>query len=237
MTETGVGWGGNMSGIADGVVGGFWWLDQLGLLATRGVTVQHRHSLVGSWPPCLIDLTYTPRPDYFTSVLWRRLVGTGVLNASLGVSSDDHGHPGGEIKHEYPGGELKRDHPRGDIEHLRVYAHCGRTLKAPYTDAATLSLVIINLSAKESFSFPVSGLLRGRGVGGDLRRRHEYWLGAPPGADLSSGVVALNGVALGLSRDGTLPPMTPLVATGDAITVAPLRYGFVTFPMATVQAC
>lgn len=41
----GVAWGGDLHTVADAFSGGFWFLDQLGMLAQEGVVVQHRHTV------------------------------------------------------------------------------------------------------------------------------------------------------------------------------------------------
>lgn len=46
----GCAWGGELSGVADSFIGGFWWLDQLGQLATEGVVTQHRHTVFAYTP-------------------------------------------------------------------------------------------------------------------------------------------------------------------------------------------
>jgi heparanase 1 len=73
---------GGEPGVSDRFVSGFWWLDQLGLLARRGQKRVVRQTLSGSDYGLIDDDTLAPRPDYFTSVLWRRLVGTRVLDAT-----------------------------------------------------------------------------------------------------------------------------------------------------------
>eukprot|EP00039_Didymoeca_costata_P020852 m.342629 g.342629 ORF g.342629 m.342629 type:complete len:506 (+) comp21666_c0_seq1:253-1770(+) len=99
ITETGVGWGGaSLDKIAPSYLDGFWFLDQAGLLATHNVLVQHRHALACSWGPCFISgvPTLTPRPDYWSALLWKKIVGAVVLNATV-----------------------EKKAPK-----LRVYAHC-----------------------------------------------------------------------------------------------------------------
>jgi len=59
----------------------FRYLDQLGDLAKRGVQVQMHNTLAASDYGLLDEKTYTPRPNYWAALLWRRLMGTTVLNA------------------------------------------------------------------------------------------------------------------------------------------------------------
>lgn len=87
---------GGQPGVSDRFVASLWWVDQLGLLARRGHRVSVRQTLSGSDYGLLDEETLDPRPDYWASVLWKRLMGTTVLRAS----------------HEGP-------------DTLRTYAHCG----------------------------------------------------------------------------------------------------------------
>lgn len=66
----------------------FWWLDQLGALATRNIQVSVRQTLSGSNYGLLDDMTLDPRPDYWASVLWRRLMGRRVLEVTRSDVSD-----------------------------------------------------------------------------------------------------------------------------------------------------
>ncbi len=70
---------GGQPGASDAFEGTFWWLDQLGALATRNIQVSVRQTLSGSNYGLLDDETLDPRPDYWASVLWRRLMGHRVL--------------------------------------------------------------------------------------------------------------------------------------------------------------
>ena len=66
----------------------FWWLDQLGALATRNTQVSVRQALTGSNYGIINDVTLEPRPDYWASVLWRRLMGQRVLEVGRTEVSD-----------------------------------------------------------------------------------------------------------------------------------------------------
>jgi hypothetical protein len=81
-----------------------------------------RQTLSGSNYGLVDDDTLEPRPDYWTSVLWRRLVGARVLDA-----------------------------PRGGDPLLRVYAHCTRT-SAPRFAAGAVTLVVVNLDRSSAVS-------------------------------------------------------------------------------------
>ncbi len=60
----------------------FRYLNQLGTLAKRGVKVVMHNTLAGSDYGLIDDRTLAPRPNYWAAVLWRRLMGETVLQAS-----------------------------------------------------------------------------------------------------------------------------------------------------------
>jgi hypothetical protein len=61
----------------------FRYLDQLGRLARRGVRVVIHNTLVSSDYGLLDEKTLAPRPNYWAALLWRRLMGTTVLDPGL----------------------------------------------------------------------------------------------------------------------------------------------------------
>jgi hypothetical protein len=58
----------------------FRFLNQLGTLAQKGVKVVMHNTLAASDYGLLEENTLEPRPDYWAGVLWKRLMGTTVLN-------------------------------------------------------------------------------------------------------------------------------------------------------------
>jgi heparanase 1 len=115
LGETGNAQCGGEPGVSGTFVAGFWWLDELARVARRGEPVIVRQTLSGSDYGLIDDATLSPRPDYWTSVLWRNLMGTHVLDASSG----------------------------GDPL-LRLYAHCTRA-GAPDQTSGSVTLVAVNL--------------------------------------------------------------------------------------------
>jgi hypothetical protein len=75
----------------------FRYLDQLGRLAKAGVAVVMHNTLAASDYGLLDERTFLPRPNYFGALLWRRLMGTTVLDSGIPIEMG-----------------------------LHVYAHCGR---------------------------------------------------------------------------------------------------------------
>ena len=80
----------------------FRYLDQLGRLARAGVQVVMHNTLAASDYGLLDEHTLQPRPNYWGALLWRRLMGTTVLDSGLPVQAGLHvyahcqsGAPGG----------------------------------------------------------------------------------------------------------------------------------------------
>lgn len=94
--------GGGCDNVTDRFVAGFPWLATLASVGEAGFDRLHRQDIAG-WsfaygksnymlvgPPGWTNGTHetlTPHPDYFTTLLWRQLVGTTVLSSSM--SGDD----------------------------------------------------------------------------------------------------------------------------------------------------
>jgi heparanase 1 len=74
---------GGAPGISDAFVSSLWWLDELGKMARRGTPVVVRQSLSGADYGLLAEPSLDPRPDYFASLLWRRLMGTRALAVTV----------------------------------------------------------------------------------------------------------------------------------------------------------
>jgi heparanase 1 len=64
----------------------FRYLNQLGALARHGVQVQMHNTLAASDYGLLDEKTYEPRPNYWSALLWHRLMGTTVLDAGSSPS-------------------------------------------------------------------------------------------------------------------------------------------------------
>jgi hypothetical protein len=80
----------------------FRYLDQLGRLAKQGVQVVIHNTLAASDYGLLDQKTLKPRPNYWGALLWRRLMGTTVLDSGVEIAEGRHvyahclrGTPGG----------------------------------------------------------------------------------------------------------------------------------------------
>lgn len=65
--------------VTDAFVFSFWFLDQLGMAARFDTKSYCRQSLVGGNYGLLNTTTFQPNPDYYSALLWHRLMGTKVL--------------------------------------------------------------------------------------------------------------------------------------------------------------
>ncbi|MBI9086056.1 MAG: hypothetical protein JEZ11_20825 [Desulfobacterales bacterium] len=80
LGETGNAQFGGEPGVSDVYISGLWWLDQLGLLAKTGHSVVVRQTLAGMTYGMIEEKTLFPKPDYWNSLLWRRLMGRAVFD-------------------------------------------------------------------------------------------------------------------------------------------------------------
>lgn len=114
--------GGGEKRLSNTFANGFWYLDELAMYATEGGKVLIRQDLIGGGGYSLLSLTkdgvYAPSPDYWTALLWKRLIGTDVLSVTQHALS--------------PSNLL---HSQGD---LRTYAFCDKEKQA-------VNLVYLNM--------------------------------------------------------------------------------------------
>ena len=68
----------------------FRYLNQLGALAKAGVQVHMHNTLAASDYGLLDEKTYEPRPNYWSALLWHKLMGTTVLDAGSSPSAGVH---------------------------------------------------------------------------------------------------------------------------------------------------
>eukprot|EP00929_Paragymnodinium_shiwhaense_P111287 TRINITY_DN7908_c0_g1_i1.p1 TRINITY_DN7908_c0_g1~~TRINITY_DN7908_c0_g1_i1.p1 ORF type:complete len:499 (-),score=60.24 TRINITY_DN7908_c0_g1_i1:96-1592(-) len=82
--ETSSTYGGGTANASSSFIAGFMWLDKLGLAARLGLPVVCRQVFAHS-QYSVIGYDNVPNPDYYSSLLWRRLVGTKVLKVAGGL--------------------------------------------------------------------------------------------------------------------------------------------------------
>ena len=83
LGETGNAQFGGEPGLSDRYLASLWWLDQLGLLAVHDHDVVVRQTLCGLNYQLITDDTLAPLPDYWASLLWKRLMGRKVLSTKV----------------------------------------------------------------------------------------------------------------------------------------------------------
>ncbi|KAL9682393.1 hypothetical protein QQ045_014190 [Rhodiola kirilowii] len=81
----------------------FWYLDQLGMSAVYNTKTYCRQSLIGGNYGLLNTTTFVPNPDYYSALLWHRLMGKNVLSTSISISNSTN--------------------------KIRAYAHCAKKSK------------------------------------------------------------------------------------------------------------
>jgi heparanase 1 len=136
LGETGHAQCGGQRGVSGTYTSLFWWLDQLGMMARQGQAYVIRQTLTGADYQMIDEQTLDPLPDYWGSVLYRRLMGRRVLDA------------------------LTDGQPL-----LRSWAHCGRGpdahLFGPSSEGVgDVTVLLINLDRERELSARVDDLGR-----------------------------------------------------------------------------
>ncbi|KAJ4713128.1 Heparanase-like protein [Melia azedarach] len=72
--------------VSNTFVNSFWYLDQLGMASMYNTKVYCRQTLIGGNYALLNTTTFVPNPDYYSALLWHRLIGKGVLSVATDSS-------------------------------------------------------------------------------------------------------------------------------------------------------
>ncbi|KAE8690960.1 Heparanase-like protein 3 [Hibiscus syriacus] len=212
--------------VTNAFVFSFWYLDQLAMASKYDTKTYCRQSLVGGNYGLLNTTNFEPNPDYYSALLWHRLMGRNVLLTSF-----------------------------TGTEKIRSYTHCakqskGITLLLINLDNST------TVHAKLAFNSTMTLRRKHRSrtshhkhkvhkttiiklpKGTDAKiTREEYHLTAKYG-NLQSQTMLLNGNVLSVNSSGIIPALEPLhVISAKPITVAPLSIVFVHMPDVSVPAC
>ena len=115
LGETSSAYGGGVPGVSNSYIAGFMWLDKLGVAARLKHKVVVRQTFYGGWYSLINRKTLDPFPDYWSAFLYKKLVGSRVLEVHGGIS-------------------LGRT--------VRVYAHCTSTSSG--YDTGSLVLIALN---------------------------------------------------------------------------------------------
>ncbi|CAH1783335.1 unnamed protein product [Owenia fusiformis] len=207
LGETSSAYGGGAPGISDRYVAGFMWLDKLGILARHNYKVAIRWSLIVS-NYALLDPDLNPNPDYWTSYLYKTLVGgrvLGVTNISASTSGNE-----------------------SDGKHFRVYAHC--TNKRSGYNTGSVVVIALNLN-NGAATWKAAGYVGSSSV-------DQYLITSYGSGGLLSKNVAVNGHHVQMLNDETLPIIKALnIPRGTLINMPAKTYGFYVFPDIQANAC
>ena len=206
---------------------GFWWLDALGFTSKIGQKVAQRWRLYAenetvSYNKNLIGNDYIPNPDYYTSYLFKYIMGIKVLDA---VSSS---------------------------EYLRVYAHCtspringmiyGREGNGNLTLKNPVSLSWIGLFNRTGDDIEIYIERLQDFVDGEVLQFLLTPGNKTAGSNgLESTTIALNDKVLELNSNGLLPDLRgekiDVNKNGDGVKVPGMSYGFLVFTQTNIDAC
>uniref|UniRef100_H3A912 Heparanase 2 (inactive) n=1 Tax=Latimeria chalumnae TaxID=7897 RepID=H3A912_LATCH len=205
-------WAGGTNNLSDTYAAGFLWLNTLGMAAKQGIDVVIRHSFFDHGYNHLVDQNFNPLPDYWLSLLYKRLVGPKVLAV----------HVAGVQRKPHPGRVIR--------DKLRIYAHCTSFHESHSYVRGSITIYIINLHRSRK-KIKLTGSLRDKTV-------HQYLL-RPYGTEgLQAKLVQLNGQPLLLADNETFPEYkAKVVRPGRTLVMPPLTIGFYVVKNMNAIAC
>ncbi|XP_042184273.1 inactive heparanase-2-like [Oncorhynchus tshawytscha] len=204
-------WAGGTNNLSDTYAAGFLWLNTLGMAAMQGIDVVLRHSFFDYGYTHLVDQHFNPLPDYWLSLVFKRLVGPRVLAVRVA----------GLQRKPRPGRVIR--------DKLRIYAHCTSFKNRNYV-RGSITIYIINLHRSRK-KIKLAGTLRNMTV-------HQY-LVQPYGTDgLHARSVQLNGERLLMVDNETFPELKPrTLRAGRTIAMPPMTIGFYVIKNINAYAC
>jgi heparanase 1 len=202
--------------VTDAFVFSFWYLDQLGMSSKYDTKTYCRQTLVGGNYGLLNTTTFEPNPDYYSALLWHRLMGTTVLSTTFNGTNK-----------------------------IRAYAHCaknsqGITLLLINLSGNNTNRIYVTSEGAQAQSARKEGRrfshIPGLGEAAELTRE-EYHL-TPKDGNLQSQQVLLNGNVLATDANGNIPKLEPVQVEGtQPITVVPYSIVFAHIPSFYAPAC
>ncbi|CAL8405633.1 unnamed protein product [Arctogadus glacialis] len=208
LGESSSAYGGGAEGLSDAFAAGFMWLDKLGLAAKMGLDVVIRQVLIGSGTYHLVDDNLDPLPDYWLSLLYKRLVGPEVLMVERLLLAG-------------------LQNPRRKV---RVYLHCANRNRGYSKGAVTL--MAMNLAARPS-RLTLPALLSPSTVEAFVLQSDQ-----PNEAGLYSRSVMLNEKLLQMLDDQTLPELKGnILPPADHLSLPGFSLAFFVFTEAAAAAC
>ncbi|XP_041715408.1 inactive heparanase-2-like [Coregonus clupeaformis] len=211
LSGVGPAWSGGTNNLSDTYAAGFLWLNTLGMAAMQGIDVVLRHSFFDYGYTHLVDQHFNPLPDYWFSLVFKRLVGPRVLAVRVA----------GLQRKPRPGRVIR--------DKLRIYAHCTSFHNHNYV-RGSITIYIINLHRSRK-KIKLAGTLRNMTV-------HQYLL-QPYGTDgLHARSVQLNGERLLMLDNETFPELKPqTLRAGRTIAIPPMTIGFYVIKNINAYAC
>ncbi|CAJ1975615.1 unnamed protein product [Sphenostylis stenocarpa] len=202
--------------VSDAFVYSFWYLDQLGMSAAYDTKTYCRQSLIGGNYGLLNTTNFLPNPDYYSALLWHRLMGRQVLSTTF-----------------------------SGTKKIRAYAHCAKQSKGITVLLINLD-GNTTVEADVTFNNNAKSLrLRKMSSHSNMMQlplayetaREEYHL-TPQDGNIHSQIMVLNGNALRVNSAGDIPPLDPIyVNSSEPIRVAPFSIVFAHLSGAVVTAC
>uniref|UniRef100_A0A7N0T141 Heparanase-like protein 3 n=2 Tax=Kalanchoe fedtschenkoi TaxID=63787 RepID=A0A7N0T141_KALFE len=222
--ESGGAYNSGRNRVSNTFVYSFWYLDQLGMSAVYNTKTYCRQTLIGGNYGLLNTTTFAPNPDYYSALLWHRLMGRNVLSTSFTSSSG--------------------------TKKIRAYAHCAKQSKGVVLLLINLDGNTTFLAQPKFNSIRRSVRHRHRSHSRSrkftrpwrqrksaLAEREEYHLTAQD-RYLQSQTMLLNGKILNVSPQGVIPDLPPVqVNASSPITVAPYSIVFAHIPDKVLPAC
>ncbi|KAM4729922.1 inactive heparanase-2 isoform 1-T1 [Anableps anableps] len=204
-------WAGGINNLSETYAASFLWMNSLGVAAVQGIDVVLRHSFFDYGYTHLVDQHFNPLPDYWFSLVFKRLVGPRVLAVRVA----------GLQRKPQPGRVIR--------DKLRIYAHCTSYYNPNYM-RGSITIYIINLHRSRK-KIKLAGTLRNRTV-------HQYLLQPHGEGGLRARHVQLNGEKLFMGNDETFPELKPkILRAGRTIAMPPMTIGFYVIKNINAYAC
>ena len=261
VSETGGAYNSGQSGVTDSFASSFWWLDLIGNLAKHGHDFACRQTLIGGHYALLDLQRRQPKPDFFATLLHRRLFGPHTLRASKlwpkggGVNGTHNasggGGGGGTVSSSSSSGSSSSSaavavvaeggvvtDARASLAMLRVYAACAAPPEHRVTGGVVVLLINLSSESRYEVLVELGGQQRALSASGDPDGTRVSRLDFVVSADaLSSQTVRLNGAELRAEPDGALPVLEGEPHVGRRISVPPISFGYFVFPEAANAQC
>lgn len=207
--------------VTNAFVFSFWYLDQLGMSAAYDTKTYCRQTLIGGNYGLLNTTTFLPNPDYYSALLWHRLMGRNVMSTSF-----------------------------SGTKKIRAYAHCAKQSRGIALLLINLdgnTTVEVKIAANSTWSLRLKdqpNYIKNikqfiQSPGGYIESRvmrQEYHLTAKDG-NLHSQTMLLNGNTLNVVFEN-IPSFLPLyVNSSKPIRVEPFSIVFTHIPDVVLPAC